>query len=91
MVGIAEGHDALVKPGGFLIRHRHLGHDLHRAGMSPVNARQVADVAADSVIPKTTKKINYIVGSTLIFSKASETNSIAVKEAKNSFDFDWKR
>ena len=42
-------------------------------------------------IPKTTKKIHYIVGSTLIFSKASETNSIAVKEAKNSFDFDWNR
>jgi len=44
-----------------------------------------------SLIPKTTKKIHYIVGSTLIFSKASETNSIAVKEAKNSFDFDWNR
>ena len=43
------------------------------------------------LIPNTTKEIHYIVGSTLIFSKASETNSIAVKEAKNSFDFDWNR
>ena len=52
-----------------------------------------ATVSLEAVvlIPNTTKKIHYIVGSTLIFSKASETNSIAVKEAKNSFDFDWNR
>ncbi len=56
------------------------------AGVVNASTNGVAEL-----IPNTTKKIHYIVGSTLIFSKASETNSIAVKEAKNSFDFDWNR